>query len=67
MESKEFTAEWFEASSKAWLINKRQIKPGVYTYKCIYQHSNTRFCNRDVYKTEHLCRQHLAIEKINKE
>lgn len=59
----EFSPAWFDAASKAWLENKRKIGNGSYRYICEHQHSAWRKCQRDVYKTESMCRQHWALHK----
>lgn len=61
-EPPEFTPAWFDWSAAAWLLNKR--KHGTaYTYRCNYKHSNSRRCNRDVYKDQPFCRQHYALQQ----
>lgn len=59
----EFSAAWFDASSAAWLQNKRKLGNCTYRYTCDHMYSTTRRCGRDVYKTEHFCRQHWALAK----
>ncbi len=57
----EFTAEFFDQSSKAWIENK--IKCGTsYVYKCIYIHSNQKQCKRPTIQDQ-LCKQHLIFIK----
>lgn len=57
----EFSPAWFDASSAAWLQNKRKQKNCYYVYTCDHMYSETRRCGRDVYKTESMCRQHWAL------
>ncbi len=61
MEYPEFSSAWFDASSKAWMANKRRLKSNTY-YKYICQHEfeSGKKCGRDVYKDTTLCRQHWA-------
>jgi hypothetical protein len=40
----EFTAEFFDESSKAWMENKKKIGASM-VYKCDYRMSKTRMCN----------------------
>lgn len=63
MEPQEFSPEWFDACSQAWLANKRKMGNGTYRYTCDHLYSSTRRCGRDVFMKESLCRQHWAIEK----
>lgn len=57
----EFTSEWFDESSKAWLKNKRKIHDCMYKYKCQKVISKSgKVCGRDVYKVEEFCRSHWA-------
>ena len=61
----EFTSEWFDESSKAWLLNKRKRKNCVYTYRCqkvISPYGKT--CNKDTYKTSGYCVKHWATSTI---
>lgn len=59
----EFSPAWFDAASAAWLENKRKIRGGSYRYICEHKHSAWRKCQRDVYKTESMCRQHYALNQ----
>lgn len=57
----EFTSEFFDESSKAWLENK--IRKGcTYAYKCSYIHSNTRKCEKAADNNE-LCKRHYILLK----
>ncbi len=58
----EFTKEWFNESSKEWMVNKRK-KRSVYMYTCEYTYKYGKRCGRDCYKQEPYCRQHWAILK----
>ncbi len=58
----EFSAAWFDASSAAWLANKRKLKNCCYRYTCGYTIGVDKLCKRDVFSTERmLCRQHYGI------
>lgn len=57
----EFTAEFFDESSRAWMENK--VKKGQFTlYKCSYIHSNTRHCSSPVTHNGY-CKRHFALVK----
>ena len=57
----EFSSAWFDASSQAWMANKRRLKTNtVNKYICQHEFSSGRKCGRDVYKNNDLCRQHWA-------
>ena len=53
----EFSAEWFDASSEAWMKNKKRIGQ-MYVYICDH-HS----CKRKVSST-HYCPRHENVEAI---
>jgi hypothetical protein len=57
----EFTPAFFDESSAAWLANKRKCINCTYKYRCDQVTQTGKRCNRDVYKTESLCRQHWAL------
>jgi hypothetical protein len=57
MEPKEFSAEWFDASSEAWMKNKRRIGQ-IYIYIC--EHPS---CKRKVSSTIY-CTKHEKVEAI---
>jgi hypothetical protein len=64
MEPKEFSPEWFDASSAAWRANKRR-KGESYKYICQHQHKNGKLCKRDSFmhafdNTDLLCKYHWA-------
>jgi hypothetical protein len=62
-EPTEFSPAWFDASSAAWLANKRKLGNCTYRYTCDHQYSTWRRCGRDVYKTESMCRQHFTLNQ----
>ena len=57
MEPKEFSAEWFDASSKAWMNNKKRIGQ-IYIYIC--EHPS---CKRTV-SSSRFCVKHEKVEAI---
>jgi hypothetical protein len=57
----EFTPEFFDESSRAWLENKVRMGAG-YTYKCDYIHSNTKQCRKPAVITT-FCKQHYFLNK----
>jgi hypothetical protein len=60
----EFTAEFFDESSRVWMENK--VKKGQYTlYKCPYIHSNTRQCSNAATHNG-FCKRHLGFLKSKK-
>jgi hypothetical protein len=55
----EFTPEFFDNSSNAWMQNK--IKCGTaYTYRCEYIHSNKKNCKKPSINNN-LCKQHFIL------
>ena len=57
----EFTAEFFDESSRVWMENK--VKKGQYTlYKCPYIHSNTRQCSNAATHSG-FCKRHYVYLK----
>jgi hypothetical protein len=57
----EFTSEFFDESSKAWLSNK--VRCGlVYAYKCTHIHSNTKQCKKPAVLHD-FCKQHYILNK----
>ena len=57
----EFTPEFFNNSSKAWMANKLRLGVGV-AYRCTYVHSNKKLCSKAVVKHD-LCKKHLIFKK----
>jgi hypothetical protein len=56
----EFSPEWFDESSKAWMANKRRVgRGGGYIYVCEHIRSNGKPCRRPVCGKSHLCKSHL--------
>jgi hypothetical protein len=56
-----YSIEWFDESSKMWLLNKRKMRNCVYKYRCNFIISNYgKKCNKDVYKTSNFCVKHWA-------
>jgi len=44
----EFTSEFFDESSRAWMENKIRFGASI-KYKCKYIHSNQKPCNKPVF------------------
>jgi hypothetical protein len=60
----EFTAEFFEESSRAWMENK--VRKGQFVlYRCAYIHSNTRNCSSAATHSG-FCKRHLGFLKSKK-
>jgi hypothetical protein len=57
----EFTPEFFDESSRAWLENKVRMGAG-YTYKCDYIHSNTKQCRKPAILSN-FCKQHSFLNR----
>lgn len=55
----EFTPQFFDESSKAWLENKVKCGAG-YAYKCEYIHSNQKHCKKPA-TNNNLCKQHYIL------
>jgi hypothetical protein len=59
----EFTPEFFNQSSNAWMENK--IRMGAsYSYKCAYIHSNSKKCQHPATFNEY-CKRHYFLLKNN--
>ena len=54
---KEFTQEWFDASSKAWKANKKQLDNCTYIYICKHPKRGGN-CGRKTYKRQEYCWNH---------
>lgn len=61
----EFSAEWFDMSSKCWRENKKEKANGTFVYVCEHISSNTRRCKKEVFKTSKYCKVHLLKHKGN--
>ncbi len=55
----EFTKEYFDSSSKAWIENKVRIGQ-MYFYKCKYIHSNGKQCSKSSMINDY-CKQHYIL------
>ena len=63
----EFTKEYFEEASKAWMKNKRKLKDCYYVYTCSYVDKDGNKCKNDIkYRSNHSCVKHYwkLINKI---
>jgi len=54
----EFTAVFFDESSRGWMENKKRVGQG-YAYICSGIYKNGNKCNNAVVTTEEFCRVHL--------
>lgn len=60
-DNSEFTSEFFDQASKAWLENK--VRYGAsYRYKCAYIHSNKKQCSKPVVSFDY-CKRHNIVMK----
>lgn len=59
-EPAEFTSEWFDESSRAWLANKKKKDNCTYVYICQAINSKGTLCKKPVYKTFSTCRNHIT-------
>ena len=57
----EFTSDFFDESSRAWLSNKVRCGSS-YAYKCAYIHSNTKQCIKSAVLHD-FCKQHYVLNK----
>lgn len=65
MNSTEFTPEFFDISSKAWMENKIK-SDGMYYYRCNYIHSNGKRCIKQVVRNQELCKCHFILKITSK-
>jgi hypothetical protein len=56
----EFTPEFFDESSRAWMENKIRIG-AAYSYKCAYIHSNKKLCQNNAILNE-FCKRHYFFK-----
>lgn len=63
----EFTPEFFEESSRAWMENKVRVGAQI-LYRCEYIHSNQKRCKKAavscITTDFHYCKQHKRMGKI---
>lgn len=61
----EFTPQFFDESSKAWMENK--VRCGAsYAYKCSYIHSNKKRCEYPGTHSDY-CKRHYILLKSQKQ
>ena len=70
MPNDEFTPEFFDTASAAWMENKTKKANCTYVYKCNYIHMNGQVCGKKAVANLHMmCHQHrgkgLAIKENN--
>jgi len=59
----EFTPEFFDAASAAWMANKTRKPNCTVVYKCLYSYENKQQCGKKVYNhTKMVCYQHRNRE-----
>ncbi len=61
----EFTAAFFDESSKAWMENKIRVGHS-YAYKCEYIHSNKTRCEHPATKDKYCKRHYIVLKSQNK-
>ena len=54
----EFTPEFFDKSSQAWMANKIRNGSGI-AYKCVYIHSNSTQCSKAALSHD-FCKRHIV-------
>jgi len=63
----EFTAAFFDESSRGWMENKKR-RGQSYVYICAAEYKNGNKCNNAVLSNEDFCKVHLKRElKMKKE
>jgi len=58
----EFTPQYFDESSKAWMTNKIRVGAGM-VYRCSYAVSSTRQCPKACEAGSQFCETHMNIAK----
>lgn len=59
----EFTPQYFDDSSKAWMANKIRVGAGM-IYRCSYAVSSTRQCPKPAESGSEFCETHCSVTKI---
>ena len=62
----EFTSEFFDNASNAWVENKIRHR-GSYVYKCAYIHSNNKQCSKASTINEFSKRHTILLKSQNKQ
>ncbi len=57
----EFTSEFFDEASRAWLKNKKRVGAS-YIYVCIHIKSNQTQCKNRVWKNSNFCFYHYKLK-----
>jgi hypothetical protein len=61
----EFTAEFFDQASAAWMENKRKLNDCTYVYTCTHTYMTGKKCNHKVYLfRDMLCKMHKKHAKV---
>ncbi len=58
----EFTSEFFDDASRAWLANKKRVGAS-YVYMCIHIKSNQTQCKNRVWKNSEFCYYHYKLKE----
>ena len=58
----EFTPQYFDESSKAWMANKIRVGAGM-VYRCSYAVSSTRQCPKAAETGGQFCETHINVSK----
>lgn len=53
----EFSPEWFDESSRAWMANKKR-RGAMYVYVCEHVKADGGVCQRPVYRDKPYCWHH---------
>ena len=58
----EFTPQYFDESSKAWMANKIRVGAGM-VYRCSYAISSSRQCPKAAESGSEFCETHINTQK----
>ena len=59
MPNDEFTSDFFDQASAAWMDNKKKKENCTYVYKCTYTHTDGKTCGKKASSILHMmCYQH---------
>ena len=66
MPNDEFTSDFFDKASAAWMENKKKKENCTYVYKCAYIHTDGNICGKKASNILHMmCHQHRNKGAIN--
>lgn len=60
IECEEFSPEWFDQSSAAWMLNKKKLTNCTYAYVCSHSITRNRSCKNAVVKGTDKCHEHAV-------